>query len=245
MGYPITDIKSTGNHILANVSLYSAEMLPVTETGRRLKALLDASPKYNGNAKALSLDAGLGETAVTDIISGRSRRPRRYTLRQIAEQLGCMVEDIESVDRPVKATGIVSASPGRPPVRRGEMIPIRSAGRGGSEQEMFEDNIVGYTQRPGNLGGVREAYAVYMLGDSMQPRYYPGWLLHINPFKPPSRGRDVVVFKNDNSVLIKQFVEQNVRELVLEQLNPSEEIRIPLAEVREIHLIVGSDQEGG
>ena len=48
---------------------------------------------------------------------------------------------------------------------------------------------------PANLGGVRAAYAIYMVGDSMEPRYEQGWLLHVNPFKPPTRGRDVVVYK--------------------------------------------------
>ena len=108
-----------------------------------------------------------------------------------------------------------SARRGRPPrpagaahrPARGDTIPIRSAARGGGEQEMFlADGPIGYTPRPANLGGVRDAYAIYMVGDSMEPRYEQGWLLHVNPFKPPTRGRDVVVYKTDEAVLIKQFV---------------------------------------
>jgi phage repressor protein C with HTH and peptisase S24 domain len=133
-------------------------------------------------------------------------------------------------------------SPGAPP--RHEMMPIRSAARGGGEQQMFQDGPVGYTPRPANLAGVRDAYAVYMVGDSMEPRYEQGWLLHVNPFKPPIRGRDVVVYKTDEAVLIKQFVGWNGDTLVLRQLNPEDTLRIPRGEVRECHLIVGVDQEG-
>ena len=86
---------------------------------------------------------------------------------------------------------------------------------------------VGYTPRPANLGGVRAAYAIYMVGDSMQPRYEQGWLLHVNPFKPPTRGRDVVVYKQGQIVLIKQFVGWEGDALVLRQFNPPDTLQDP------------------
>jgi len=127
----------------------------------------------------------------------------------------------------------------------GVLIPIRSAARGGGEQEMFlGDGPIGYTPRPANLNGVRAAYAIYMVGDSMEPRYAQGWLLHVNPFKPPTHERDVVVFKTGQAVLIKQFVRWDNDALVLYQLNPPAELKIPREEVLECHLVVGVDQEG-
>ena len=141
--------------------------------------------------------------------------------------------------RPPRAGVVPSGTP------RAEPIPIRSAARGGGEQEMFlEDGPIGYTARPNNLVGVRGAYAIYMVGDSMEPRYQQGWLLHVNPFKPPTRGRDVVVYKSDKAALIKQFVRWDGDALVLRQLNPDSELRIPRGEVGECHLVVGVDQEG-
>jgi phage repressor protein C with HTH and peptisase S24 domain len=109
---------------------------------------------------------------------------------------------------------------------------------------VLEDGPIGHTPRPANLGGVRAAYAIYMVGDSMEPRYEQGWLLHVNPFKPPTRGRDVVLYKKGQAVLIKQFVGWQGDALVLRQLNPPEELRIPRDEVLECHLVVGVDQEG-
>jgi phage repressor protein C with HTH and peptisase S24 domain len=147
--------------------------------------------------------------------------------------------------RPPSTGSATSPSSPATLARGSEQIPIRSAARGGGDQEMFlEDGPIGYTPRPANLGGVRSAYAIYMLGDSMEPRYEPGWLLHVNPFKPPTRGRDVVVYKADNAVLIKQFVGWDGDTLVLRQLNPTDTLRIPRGEVRECHLVVGADQEG-
>jgi phage repressor protein C with HTH and peptisase S24 domain len=83
-----------------------------------------------------------------------------------------------------------------------------------------------------------------MVGDGMEPRYEQGWLLHVNPFKPPTRGRDVVVYKTDKSVLIKQFVRWDNDEMFLQQLNPATTLRLSRADVVECHLIVGVDQEG-
>jgi phage repressor protein C with HTH and peptisase S24 domain len=138
-----------------------------------------------------------------------------------------------------------SATPSSRPLHEADRIPIRSGARGGNDQEMFlEDGPIGYTPRPANLGGVRSAYAIYMVGDSMEPRYEPGWLLHVNPFKPPTRGRDVVVYKERQTVLIKQFVGWDGDMLVLRQLNPPDTLRIPRNQVRECHLVVGADQEG-
>ncbi len=140
---------------------------------------------------------------------------------------------------------IAPSDPSRAEPSRADPIPIRSAARGGGDQEMFlDDGPIGYTPRPANLGGVRGAYAIYMVGDSMEPRYEQGWLLHVNPFKPPIRGRDVVVYKREQAVLIKQFVRWENDALVLRQLNPLEELRIPRDDIVECHLVVGVDQEG-
>jgi len=145
--------------------------------------------------------------------------------------------------------GTVATAPERLPVSqqsvdRNDLIPVRSAGRGGNGQTMFlTDGPIDYTRRPNALQTVRDAYAVYMVGDSMSPRYEPGWLLYVHPFKPPTRGRAVVVTLRDDVVLVKEWVSQDAATLTLRQLNPEEELRFPLADVREIHLVVGSTEE--
>ena len=39
---------------------------------------------------------------------------------------------------------------------------------GSSTRRYLEDGPIGYTPRPANLSGVRSAYAIYMVGDSME-----------------------------------------------------------------------------
>jgi phage repressor protein C with HTH and peptisase S24 domain len=180
-------------------------------------------------------------------IAGFLRVPEDEVLRHAVESAArASVSDAPRPGRgrpPSTASAAATVPPSGP--AQPDRIPIRSGARGGIDQEMFlEDGPIGYTPRPANLGGVRSAYAIYMVGDSMEPRYEPGWLLHVNPFKPPTRGRDVVVYKEGQAVLIKQFVAWEGDMLILRQLNPPATLRIPRNEVRECHLVVGADQEG-
>ena len=121
-----------------------------------------------------------------------------------------------------------------------DFIPVRSAGRGGSEQEMFlQDGPIDYVRRPPSLAQVRDAYAIYVVGDSMQPRFRPGQILHVNPFKPAQPGAGVVVTKTNGAVLIKEFVRQDGKTLHVRQYNPAETLDYLTAEVAAVHVVVG------
>jgi phage repressor protein C with HTH and peptisase S24 domain len=195
----------------------------------------------------------LAPSAVSRMLKG-DRQMKPLEQAQIAAFLDVSPEEVLNhilqSPIPVPPGDALRPSRGRPPAagsgpaHAADRIPVRSGGRGGTDQEMFLNDPIGSTPRPANLSGVREAYAIYMVGDSMEPRYEQSWLLHVNPFKPPTRGRDVVVYKTGNVVLIKQFVGWEGDTLVLRQLNPPDTLRIPRAEVRECHLVVGADQEG-
>ncbi len=216
---------------------------------------LEALERSGSTQADLARHLRLAPSAVSRMLKGERQMKQLETV-QIAAFLGVSPDEVlrHSVARsaPPGNSELPRPGRGRPPaaptsgiMRSGDVIPIRSAGRGGTDQAMFlEDGPIGYTSRPSNLNGVRAAYAIYMVGDSMEPRYEPGWLLHVNPFKPPTRGRDVVVYKQGQAVLIKQFIGWEGDNLVLRQLNPPDTLRIPRAEVQECHLIVGTDQEG-
>src|SRR5690349_13317393 len=177
----------------------------------------------------------LAPSAVSRMIRG-DRQMKILEAVQTAALLGVSQEEVlrhagaesEGQPRPIpgrrgRPPRSITASPTAP---RGEPIPIRSARRGAADQEIvLLDGSTGFTPRPANLIGVPGAYAIYMIGDAMEPRYQQGWLLHINPFKPPTRGRDVVVYKKGQVVLISQFVHWEGDALVLRHLNPPAEFR--------------------
>ena len=176
-------------------------------------------------------------------------------MTRLATALGIEPRDLLPPDRPIAASAAVAAGSVRcramtaPPARwfpcaiRSDLIPVRSAARGGDDQEMFlADGPIDYIARPHSLLHVRDAYSIYMIGESMTPRFRPGQLLHVNPYKPPRPGTGVVVTKTDNVVLIKEFVRRSDAMLYLKQYYPAAELEYPLAEIRDIHIVVGLDE---
>lgn len=194
-------------------------------------------------AKGLTLEqlaeaAGTSHQQVLRLEKGERRLTVDWMVR-LAQPLG--VEPKDLLPDPTTPQVPPSAAPSFAPNQ--DMISVRSAARGGDDQRMFlEDGPIDYVPRPPVLRNVRDAYAIYVVGESMVPRYRPGFLLHINPYKPPRRDNGVVIYKRDQAVLIKEFVEASPTELVLRQFNPDIELRIDRSDIVEFHTVVGTEE---
>lgn len=101
---------------------------------------------------------------------------------------------------------------------------------------------------PPMLENVDGAYAVRVYGTSMEPRYFAGETIWLNPKEPIRTGDFVVVQvlgENDDETrdsYIKQFVSRSNSVLRLRQLNPdegeSEMLEFPAKRVFSVHKIV-------
>lgn len=120
-------------------------------------------------------------------------------------------------------------------------MPVRAAARGGADQEMFlEDGPIDWIPKPVYLQAVRDPYAMYVVGESMMPRFRPAQLLHVNPFKPPAPGAGVVVVKRNKTVLIKEFVRRTPEGIVLREYRPEDrEFLVSNEELDTMHTVVG------
>lgn len=128
-----------------------------------------------------------------------------------------------------------------------QKIPVYGQAIGGPDGRfVLNGNKVADILAPPALYGVRDAYAVYMVGDSMEPRYYAGEAIYVNPKLPVRSGNFVVVqIEGEDDVpsaYVKKFISRNSKELVLEQLNPPDGedavMRFPSSSVVSIHKIV-------
>jgi len=120
-------------------------------------------------------------------------------------------------------------------------LPVLGRAQGGSDGNIvIEDGAIDWTFRPADLQGVRDAFAVYVTGNSMLPKYKDKDLAYVHPGKTPRRGRYVLVETREHRGFIKQFDRWDGDILVLRQYNPAEEIRIPRADVLRILLVIGS-----
>jgi phage repressor protein C with HTH and peptisase S24 domain len=134
------------------------------------------------------------------------------------------------------------------PARFGARIPAYGQAVGGRDGEfILNGNRIVDILAPPSLQGVPDAYAVYVVGDSMEPRYFAGEAVFVNPRLPVRRG-DFVVAQiavepgEPPHAYVKRFVARDARTLRLEQFNPKKTLEFPVARVITVHrIIMGGD----
>jgi phage repressor protein C with HTH and peptisase S24 domain len=98
------------------------------------------------------------------------------------------------------------------------------------------------------LAGVASAYGVYVVGASMEPRYFPGELVLIHPGKPVTLGAFVLVQrkpKHDGDpplAVIKRLIKRTASRITLEQFNPAKSFDIRSDDIVSIHRVVGASE---
>jgi len=136
----------------------------------------------------------------------------------------------------------IAAAPTPPLGPRDVPVLGRSKGGDGGEFE-FNGQVMGWVQRPPHLIGVLDAYASYVDGTSMYPRYKPGETVWTNPPKPFTRGDDIIVQLHPEQEggaprgYIKEFVRWEPKYLVVAQYNPPMEIKYEREMVISTHKI--------
>lgn len=125
-------------------------------------------------------------------------------------------------------------------------LPVYGSAVGGVDGS-FEMNgqVVDYVERPPSLGGARNAYGIYVQGESMSPRFEAGWLVLVNPSRPVRRGDNVVVQLRGHDehsaplAYLKVFESRTPTLLVVRQFNPPRMLEWPVSEVISMHRVVG------
>jgi len=172
-------------------------------------------------------------------------------MRQIAEAFGVAFEWLATgrgaMETPVASNvvEIPNAIVRDKIAHGGEYIPLYGHAVGGEDGEFpLNGNKLDQILAPPGLSVARGAYAVTCAGESMEPRYFDGETVFVDPLKRPRRG-DFVVAQISNGeedgipyAYIKRFVRHTDAELVLEQFNPPKELRFPHSRVVSVHFIV-------
>ena len=112
---------------------------------------------------------------------------------------------------------------------------------------LWNGDVIDVIDRPASLNGVDQAYAVYVVGASMEPRYHPGEVVHIHPGKPVNVGSYVLVQRRAKGgdtplAVIKRLVKRTPAKVTLEQFNPAKTFDIKTADIVTMHRVVGSGE---
>jgi len=150
--------------------------------------------------------------------------------------------DVPGGQRPVKEMPKLSPEPGSY-IAAGRDLPVVGAVKGGADGFYFnEGDAKEFVIRPPSLAGVANGFALYVDGESMEPRYFAGEILYVNPNRPITRACFVAVEMQDGRGMIKQFLRRSDDLIQLRQFNPPKDIRLPAREVKRIYRITGSGE---
>ncbi len=187
----------------------------------------------------------------------------RYTsdsLELIASALGVGVADLLSRDpndilnpddaTPSLNTELISAqksaqsAPTLPtPSQMPKDVPVYGTAQGGPVGAFqMENGVIDYVRRPPGIADAKDIYALYIVGDSMVPRYQEGELVYVSSKRPVRPGDYVVVEfvngKGEQVAYCKQLVRRNASTLKLSQSNPEQIIELAMDRVIRIHRIL-------
>jgi transcriptional regulator with XRE-family HTH domain len=159
----------------------------------------------------------------------------------IARAMGTTAEWLQDGDGPAPPRSI--------PRQASEPIKVLGMAECGPDGwSLWNGEVIDVADRPASLSGVRNAYAVYVVGTSMEPRYHPGEVVHIHPDKPLIVGGYVLVQRRGRkgeppAAVIKRLAKRTGAKVVLEQFNPPALLEIKTTDIVSIHRVVGSAEK--
>jgi peptidase S24-like protein len=221
---------------------------------------MNTSPDPRQVIRTALVERRLNMSAVSKMLGKNHAYLHQFLDRGIPAQLPELVRErlaeILQVPEAVLRGGGGKRPPGpsgtRFPPIVGDKIRVHGAAQGGPDGLFpWNGEIVDYVSRPPHLAGATDAYAVYVAGSSMEPRYYAGELVYIHPGKPVTTGAFVLVQVKPESegdtprAFIKRLVRRTATKWTFEQFNPPKEIDIKAADVVSTHRIVGTAEGGG
>lgn len=203
--------------------------------------------------RASMLAAGRPEI-IRNIRRGRSRNPRRDTLEKLARVLDCSFEWLATGRGPV-APPMEASLDGEAVQQPGDSgLPPRSAmpsdvpvlgTAAGSLQGAFQLHAgepIDHVRRPPGVATAVDIYAIYVVGDSMAPRFEDGELVYVSGRRPARAGDYVIVQIGaegaDVEAYCKRLLRRDSDRLVLEQYNPARTFDVPASTVIAVHKVL-------
>lgn len=204
--------------------------------------------------RASMLAAGRPEI-IRNIRRGRSRNPRRDTLEKLAQVLECSFEWLATGRGPVEppagdtlrdGEGVLQPGDTGLPPRR-EMpadVPVLGTAAGSLQGafQLHAGEPIDHVRRPPGVATAVDIYAIYVVGDSMSPRFEDGELVYVSGRRPARSGDYVIVQigaeTEDVEAYCKRLVRRDGERLVLEQYNPARTFEVPASTVLAVHKVL-------
>lgn len=186
--------------------------------------------------KAVADHFGIKPVSVTQWESGKSR-PSIDKIRELAQLLAVNVEWlVDGAGNPSPAS--IEPSPHPPGVRPADVplperqsmpanVPVLGNASGGEKSDFFlNGEIVDYVRRPPGIAHQTGVFALYVIGDSMAPKFEEGALIYAGSTKPAKIGDYVVVELHNGGKdmgtagFVKRLERRTASKIFCRQFNP-------------------------
>lgn len=109
----------------------------------------------------------------------------------------------------------------------------------------FNGSVADYVRRPPGIAAADQIFGLYVIGDSMAPRYEDGDLVYVHKGRRAAVGNDVVVELHGKDgqpghCFIKRLLKRTSERILLRQFNPEREIELAARDVRQILKILST-----
>lgn len=195
---------------------------------------------------------GVNRVSVTQWENG-SAKPNIERLGELAKLFGVPIDALLT-GTPLNTViptaniknDVIPADVGLPPRQyMPQDVPVMGTAACNADHGSFklDASIIDYVRRPPGLLTTKDVYALYVEGDSMEPRFTAGDLVFVHPRKPVRIGDSVVVqiAKSENEpieAMIAVLSKRTSHEVFLQKYNPNKIIHFDNANIVAIHKIL-------
>lgn len=128
-------------------------------------------------------------------------------------------------------------------------VPVMGTAACNAETGAFklDSSVIDYVRRPPGLITTKDVYALYVEGDSMEPKFISGDLIFIHPRKPVRIGDPVVVqiVKGESEpfeAMIAVLVKRTGQQILLQKYNPKQIISFDNKVIVSVHKILAMNE---
>lgn len=191
-------------------------MADPTEVGTVIRAAREAKGWSQAD---LARATGIKQQSIDAVEKGATRRSK--FLPEIVAELGI---DPEAVGLPKETpTSADGWAPNSQILQPGRDFPIYASVEGGSGEIIRSTDPVDWYPRPAPVAHVRDAYGLYVVGESMAPEFDPGDIALVNPILPAMPGKPCIFYserQGEARATIKRFLRATSGQWHVFQHNP-------------------------
>lgn len=138
---------------------------------------------------------------------------------------------------PLEIEGVVPRNRSGAAKQRIPLFGMEADISGSDRVALGDGQVLDYLDPPPFWNNSADMIYVRVLGDSMEPRYFAGEIVPVRLGLPPGKGQDCLVVFNDDSAIVRTFINRRDGYVFLAQYNERKETPFDATSIAAIHAV--------